>query len=284
MKRLVNLLFLGFLFLSAASCENKNEVIPSSEAALTVPGSAHGIPLSDMTVRITSEDHQATFRLYDTAAAEDFYGQLPLELDLSNFRDAQWMFYPPEKLSVTDDEAYHDGVKGELSYYEPWGDVFMLYKDFYAGDLMHRLGIGLTGIEEIAGMSGRALIEKDDNYFLEDKQNMTIKVTSKGKTTLFTLNDSQAAKDLYDQLPLTIGVENFSSDEKIFYPPRKLNTADTPRANAKVGTLAYYAPWGDVVMFYGNFGSASGLYELGQAQSGEQFIKNMSGDITIEKE
>ncbi len=151
------------------------------------------------------------------------------------------MFPPPEKFSVTANEAFRDTEKGEL-------------------------------------------IEKGENDFWEDKRNMTIKVTSKGKTILFTLNDSRAAADLYDQLPLTIGVENFSSDEKIFYPPRKLNTAETPRANAKVGTLAYYAPWGDVVMFYGNFGSASGLYELGQATSGEQFIKTMSGEITIEKE
>jgi len=73
------------------------------------------------------------------------------------------MFYPPEKLSVRTEEAYHDGKKGELSYYEPWGDVFMLYKDFYAGDEMHRLGIGLSGIDTIEQMSGRVLIEKN-NY------------------------------------------------------------------------------------------------------------------------
>jgi len=85
---------------------------------------------------------------------------LPLKLDLSSFRDAQWMFYPPKKLNVTADEAYHDGKKGELSYYEPWGDAFMLYKDFYAGEEMHRLGVGLSGIDGIAKMSGQALIEK----------------------------------------------------------------------------------------------------------------------------
>lgn len=121
---------------------------------------AHGLPLSKMQVKITSQGHAAVFQLYDTAAAKDFYDQLPLQLELSNFRDAQWMFYPPKKLNVTAREAYHDGKKGELSYYAPWGDVFMLYKDFYAGDEMHRLGIGLSGIEHIGKMSGHALIEK----------------------------------------------------------------------------------------------------------------------------
>jgi hypothetical protein len=79
-------------------------------------------------------------------------------------------------------------------------------------------------------------------------------------------------------------VENYSSNEKIFYPPKKLNIKDTPLADAKAGTLAYYAPWGDVVVFYGNFGSAPGLYELGHAVSGSEYIKEMSGIIEIEKD
>lgn len=112
---------------------------------------------------------------------------------------------------------------------------------------------------------------------------MQIRITSNGNSTVFELNDSPAAKALYNQLSLNIEVENYSNNEKIFYPPQKLNTSDTPLAHGKIGTLAYYAPWGDVVMFYGNFGSASGLYELGHAVSGVEHIKNMSQKIDIEK-
>ncbi len=123
---------------------------------------AEGFTLSEMKVEITSGERRATFQLYDTKAAKEFYDQLPLDLPLSNFRNAQWMFYPPEKLNVTMIEAYHDGLKGELSYYAPWGDVFMLYENFYAGDEMHRLGIGLTGIDQIKGMSDTIAIRKLD--------------------------------------------------------------------------------------------------------------------------
>lgn len=112
---------------------------------------------------------------------------------------------------------------------------------------------------------------------------MKMNVLTNGNKTVFELNDSQAAKELYNQLPLNIAVEDYSNDEKIFYPPQKLNTSNTPKANARIGTLAYYAPWGDVVMFYGNFGSASGLYELGKAVSGSEHIKHMTGTIQIEK-
>lgn len=241
------------------------------------------LPLSDYQVKITSKGHTVTFRLYDTAAAKQFYDQLPLDLDLTNFRDAQWMFYPPKKLSVTPKAAYHDGKKGELSYYAPWGDVFMLYKDFYAGDDMHRLGVHLTGIEEIAKMSGKAKIEKQESAPLKGKVPMTISVEANGKTVVFELNAGTAAQQLYAQLPLHIEVENYGSNEKIFYPPKKLDTADTPKANAKAGTLAYYAPWADVVMFYKDFGSAAGLYELGHAVSGNENIKLLSGTLVIEK-
>lgn len=240
------------------------------------------LPLSSMEVEIVSQGKTATFQLYDTTAAKEFYGQLPLELDLTNFRDAQWMFYPPEKLHVKPGEAYHDGKKGELSYYAPWGDVFMLYKDFYAGDEMHRLGVGLTGINDIADMSGSAVIRKMQPLTKEEGA-MQITVTANGKKIVYELNDSQAARDLYAQLPLSIEVENYGGIEKIYYPPKKLGTGNTPLVKAaEPGTLAYYAPWGDVVMFYGNFGSASGLYELGHAIEGSEQIRSLSGTITIE--
>ncbi len=112
---------------------------------------------------------------------------------------------------------------------------------------------------------------------------MQISIQANGNTTVFKLNNSQAAKELYEQLPLTITIENYGNNEKIFYPPKKLDTTGTPLANAQSGTLAYYAPWGDVVMFYDSFGSASGLYELGNVISGGEHIKNMSGTIKIKK-
>jgi hypothetical protein len=282
-KRILSVFIAGFMTCIIVACLNTKVKASTPAKGAPSQNTTPGLTLSDMQVKITSMGNTAIFRLYDTGAAKEFYDQLPLKLDLTNFRDAQWMFYPPKKLSVTAREAYHDGKKGELSYYAPWGDVFMLYKDFYAGDEMHRLGINLTGIEEIEGMSGSARIEKNEPNAPETKTVMQISVKANGKTTVFELNNSPAARDLYAQLPLSIKVENYSDNEKIFYPPEKLNTADTPQADAQAGTLAYYAPWGDVVMFYGRFGSAAGLYDLGRATTGSEHIRGMSGTIQIEK-
>lgn len=102
-----------------------------------------------------------------------------------------------------------------------------------------------------------------------------------GQNIVFRLNDSPAANALYEQLPLTIPVEDYSHNEKIFYPPNELNTNDTPLARGSSGTLAYYAPWGDVVLFYGEFDGAGGLYELGEAVSGTDRIESLTGEIQI---
>ena len=133
-------------------------------------------------------------------------------------------------------------------------------------------------------MSGSARIEKNGPNASKFNPAMKISVTANGITTVFELNNSEASKNLYAQLPLSTTVENYGSNEKIFYPPEKLDTAGTPQANRhEPGTLAYYAPWGDVVMFYGSFGSAAGLYTLGHAVSGGEHIQGMSGAIRIEK-
>jgi hypothetical protein len=142
----------------------------------------------------------------------------------------------------------------------------------------------VAGIDEIAGMSGSALTEEDEPNASETQKTMKISVKAKGNTTVFELNNSPASRDLYAQLPLSITVENYSHNEKIFYPPEKLNTTGTPQAGGgQPGTLAYYAPWGDVVMFYGSFSSAPGLYQLGHVISGSEYIQGMSGTIQIEK-
>lgn len=120
--------------------------------------------------------------------------------------------------------------------------------------------------------------------FADKEHAVKISVTSNGTTIIFKLNDSDASKELLSQLPLNIKVEDYASNEKIFYPPKKLSTSNTPIANAKQGTLAYYAPWGDVVMFYKDFGTASGLYELGNVVLGTENIKDISGTIKIKLE
>ena len=77
---------------------------------------------------------------------------------------------------------------------------------------------------------------------------------------------------------------DYSTNEKIFYPPEELDVSDAPQAGGGAGTLAYYQPWGDVVMFYGDFSPSGGLYGLGEAVSGTEYISDISGTVTLEAE
>ncbi len=111
-----------------------------------------------------------------------------------------------------------------------------------------------------------------------------IRVTAGETVVVYELNDSQAARDLWEQLPLTVEAEDYSTNEKIFYPPEELDAGDAPLASGGAGVLAYYAPWGDIVMFYDSFGENGSLYELGRAVSGSEAVGEISGTVQIEQE
>ena len=130
---------------------------------------------------------------------------------------------------------------------------------------------------ESLGFSG------SDSLDVKEEASMTqITVTWGENQILCELNDSPAAHSLLIQLPMTIEVEDYSTNEKIFYPLTPLDTTGSPLAQAGAGTLAYYEPWGDVVFFYGDYNENPGLFELGQVVSGIDMISKMSGTITIE--
>lgn len=106
--------------------------------------------------------------------------------------------------------------------------------------------------------------------------------TGDGNEIVFQLNASPAADAFYRQLPLSVSVEDYAGSEKIFYPPEALDTGDTPAAQGPAGTLAYYEPWGNIAIFYGECGGADGLYGLGRAVSGTEFIAGMTGEVKID--
>ena len=59
-----------------------------------------------------------------------------------------------------------------------------------------------------------------------------ITVSWDGGQAVYELNHSPAAQSLLAQLPLTTQVEDYSTNEKIFYPEEGLDTSDTPLAQA----------------------------------------------------
>ena len=110
-----------------------------------------------------------------------------------------------------------------------------------------------------------------------------INVSDGTNSVSYELNGTAAASSLYDQLPLSLEVGDYSDNEKAFYP-QKLDTTGAVDSNGAVGTLAYFSPWGGVVMYYGHdAGPYQGLYDLGTAVEGAENVQNLQGTITVTK-
>ena len=84
-----------------------------------------------------------------------------------------------------------------------------------------------NGAGSTAGAPASAPVEEDA---MADGR--TITVTCGEATVTYQLNDSSAASALLAQLSLTLEVDDFSDNEKIFYPPEGLDVAGAPLAES----------------------------------------------------
>jgi hypothetical protein len=116
--------------------------------------------------------------------------------------------------------------------------------------------------------------------------NRSIKIRLKvGETVVTaTLIDSKTTRDFISLLPLTLTLEDYAGTEKISDLPKRLSTEGAPSgSDPSVGDITYYAPWGNLAIFYRDFEYASGLVILGKINSGiEAFNVPGSVKVTIE--
>ncbi len=113
---------------------------------------------------------------------------------------------------------------------------------------------------------------------------MKIRLKAEDKVITATLIDSKTTQDFISLLPLTLTLEDYAGTEKISYLPRRLSTEGAPAgSDPAVGDIAYYAPWGNLAIFYRDFGYSSGLVILGKIDSGmEAFKAPGSAKVTVE--
>ena len=109
----------------------------------------------------------------------------------------------------------------------------------------------------------------------QDTNTMKIRFTIDGKElATATLLDNATARDFLTLLPLTVTLEDYAATEKITYLPRKLSTAGAPAgSDPSVGDIAYYAPWGNLAIFYKDAGYARGLLPLGRVDSSIEVLR-----------
>ena len=119
---------------------------------------------------------------------------------------------------------------------------------------------------------------------MDNLEQYEIKITIGDTTLTATLYDNPTTKDFISLLPLDLTLEDYAGTEKISYLPKKLSTEDAPSGcDPSVGDITYYAPWGNLAIFYNDFGYANGLIKLGKIDQGiEEFNKARSLNVSIE--
>ena len=116
------------------------------------------------------------------------------------------------------------------------------------------------------------------------RETMNIRMTMAGQIITASLEESDSARDFFAMLPLTLPFEDYAETEKIAYLPRKLTTQGAPKGiDPNVGDICYYTPWGNLAIYYRDFGYSSGLIRLGRITSGlDALTAQPSGTLTIE--
>jgi len=103
---------------------------------------------------------------------------------------------------------------------------------------------------------------------------MKIRIQTDKNELTATLEDNATARDFVQLLPLDLTLSDYNRTEKISDLPKKLSTADAPPGiDPSVGDIAYYAPWGNLAIFYREFRYSGGLVKLGTVDSGIEKLR-----------
>lgn len=98
---------------------------------------------------------------------------------------------------------------------------------------------------------------------------MRLRLTFADQQFTATLEDNAATREFFAMLPLDITIDDYSTNEKIAYLPRKLSGDGRARfENEAIGDLCYYAPWGNLAMFHSSYRWSRGLVRLGRLDQG----------------
>ncbi len=119
---------------------------------------------------------------------------------------------------------------------------------------------------------------------LDEARTVKINIRIADRVIPATLNASKAAQDFASLLPLSLTLEDYASTEKISDLPKKLSTDGAPPGfDPSVGDITYYAPWGNLAIFYRDFEYSSGLVSLGKLVAGADiFASSRSMQATFE--
>ena len=132
-------------------------------------------------------------------------------------------------------------------------------------------GLGL----ELSAPAENAPVEAPEDTAME------VRMTVDGQEVTITLLDNATARSLWEQLPLTLEFEDYNSTEKIAYPPEDLSQEGAPASyDPNAGDVTVYGPWGNITIFYEDYGNSVGLIPVGHIDTGLELLSGQDENFT----
>lgn len=129
-----------------------------------------------------------------------------------------------------------------------------------------------------------------DNYVLsgeaeyESVEGRQIKMAAGEVEVIVTLNDSRAAADLVQMLPLELTLIERNSFAKGMTLPAHLSAEEETTREYEIGDFGYWDAGPDLAIFYDDIYEQTvvPVIPLGKAESGAQMLANTSCNVTLE--
>src|SRR4051812_2940217 len=133
-------------------------------------------------------------------------------------------------------------------------------------------------------VAGTAAVGRSNEVSNRRVDGMKIRMNVEGEVVTATLDDNATSRDFVSLLPLTLPLKDYAQTEKISDLPKRLTTEGAPSgSDPSVGDITYYAPWGNLALFYKDFGYSDGLIRLGKIDSGVEAL-NRPGLLRVTME
>lgn len=105
-------------------------------------------------LKIEIGDKAILVELNDNPAAKNLVKMLPLDIEFRDYNGTEKIAELPEKLKVSGSPDKCDPVEGSFTYFIPWGNLAIFYRDFRPSNNLVPLGKIISGMEILKNENG----------------------------------------------------------------------------------------------------------------------------------
>lgn len=104
-------------------------------------------------IKMTFGGNEIYGEILNTQSGNEFLSQLPANLKFEDYNSTEKISYLPTKLSGRGEPEGFTPKRGDISYYMPWGNLAIFYRDFRYSRSLIKIGT-LNDIDKLANMRG----------------------------------------------------------------------------------------------------------------------------------